>query len=285
MVCLVLARALSLPRMNTQRTARLSGRLLALGLVFAAPSLLAADTTASSAEALVARMVDTVGSMSDLHGLRDVEYTYVYRTPDGKTDLSVERHLFDGHLSWGRYPIHEAFAMPGAPGEVVMGTGRDGPWLVVNGQRITDTKKVGTAAFLRPTNFYWFAMFQKLQDPGVQLALMSPQTVDGVRYARVKMTFAPQGDKRTDDYILYFNPDTGLVDQFLFTVRQAGITDPLLMKVNYEKIDGIMLPTRRKYAPADWNGAVKKDAWTDQLILGVHFNNGFRPQDFDPPSS
>lgn len=256
-----------------------------------AAAILAATSSADAAPRdpkaarLVDRLVSKVGSMADLHQRRDVQYTYVYRTPDGKADISEERYLFNGELSWARYPIHDVFALPGAPGEVVMAVGPSGPWVTAGGKRMTDPQMVGAASFLRPTNFYWFAMFQKLQDPGVNLEPMSPQTVNGTKYERVKMTFDSQGAAKTDDYVLYFNPRTGLVDQFLFSVRGAGIEGPFLMKVEFENVDGLLLPTRRKYAAADWTGKVTKEAWTDEIMLGVHFNNGFKPADFAPPSA
>ena len=57
------------------------------------------------------------------------------------------------------------------------------------------------------------------------------------------------------------------------------------MKVEYEEIAGLKLPTKRKYAPADWDGNLKNDNWTAEISTGVKFNNGFDKSMFDKPSS
>ena len=78
-----------------------------------------------------------------------------------------------------------------------------------------------------------------------------------------------------DRFILYINPTTYRIDQFLYTAVGFGVTTPSLMKLKYEQINGIYLSTYRKYAPADWNGHVTSDSWTEQITENVKFNNGF----------
>ena len=56
---------------------------------------------------LVYEMVQKVGNYSKLAEKKDVVYTYKYQTPDGKTDLSTEKYIFDGELSYGAYEQHE----------------------------------------------------------------------------------------------------------------------------------------------------------------------------------
>jgi len=85
-------------------------------------------------------------------------------------------------------------------------------------------------------------------------------------------------------YLLYINPTTWRVDQFLFTVLDFGRTDPLLMEVEYERVEGVLLPVRRRYTPSDWAGKVPADAqWTDEISLGIRFDNGFGAALFAAP--
>jgi hypothetical protein len=42
--------------------------------------------------------------MEKLRTFRDVEYKYTYRDKKtGKADISIERYVFDGELSWAKY--------------------------------------------------------------------------------------------------------------------------------------------------------------------------------------
>jgi len=56
---------------------------------------------------LVYNMVQKVGDYHKLSEKKDVVYTYTYQTPDGKTDISTEKYIFDGEISYGRYDKHQ----------------------------------------------------------------------------------------------------------------------------------------------------------------------------------
>ena len=115
----------------------------------------------------------------------------------------------------------------------------------------------------------------KLLDPGVNHKLLPIRNVNGIDYKIVEMTFGENVGETSDKFVLYINPNTYRIDQFLYTATGFGVTEPSLMKVEYEKIDGVYLSTYRKYAPADWDGNVVKESWTEQFTRNVKFNNGF----------
>ncbi|NIR52733.1 hypothetical protein GWN75_30140, partial [candidate division KSB1 bacterium] len=48
-----------------------------------------------------------------------------------------------------------------------------------------------------------------------------------------------------------------------------------LMKVNYEEVAGLKLPTNRKSVAANWDGEPKNDKWTAEISEDIKFNNGF----------
>ena len=56
---------------------------------------------------------------------------------------------------------------------------------------------------------------------------------------------------------------------------------PLLMKVSYENVDGLLLPTRRVYTPANsWeSGEPESDKWVEETMMNIRFRNGFKKSD------
>ncbi len=47
-------------------------------------------------------MVQKVGDCGKIYNKKSVEYTYTYQTPDNKTDISTEKYIFEGELSYGK---------------------------------------------------------------------------------------------------------------------------------------------------------------------------------------
>lgn len=228
---------------------------------------------------LVYNMVQKVGDLSKLYDKKDVVYTYTYQTPDGKTDVTTEKYIFDGELSYGAYKKHER-TLPELTGSIEQGYDGKEYWIKNDGKSLEDEKLLKMVAFNRPTNFYWFAMMQKLLDEGVQYEYLNEKLIDSVQYDIVKVTFDSTDGKPKDIYQLYINKDTNLVDQFLFTVVDFNKTDPLLMKMEYENIDGLMIPTKRKYKASNWNAEVTDEPWILVNWTDIKFNNGLKVEDF-----
>ncbi len=229
---------------------------------------------------LVYGMVQHVGTYQKLIELKDVSYRYTYQTPDGKKDISIEKYIFDGELSYGKYEQHDrTFAdLTG-----IIEQGYDGQiyWLKHEGQVVDDSLKLKRVAFNRPTNFYWFAMFQKLLDPGVEYNYLGDTTIDNKIYDKVDISFQSEDHKPTDIYRLFINQKTGLVDQFLFTVADFGVMEtPLLMQCQYEKVDGLMIPNQRRYKKSTWDAEVTDDPWIMVTWSDISFNNNLTIEDF-----
>ncbi|MHA7100304.1 hypothetical protein [Roseivirga pacifica] len=227
---------------------------------------------------LVYHMVKKVGDYQTLASKKDVTYTYT--TPDGKSDISTEKYIFDGELSYGLYQQHER-TLPELNGSIEQGYDGQTFWLKHNGKLITDTTALKRVAFNRPTNFYWFAMFQKLLDPGLNYEFIGEQSIESNSYNVVKITFDQVGDKVTDTYQLYINKETNLVDQFLFTVADFGvIEEPYLMQLAYEPVADMLIPTKRKYKPSDWNATVTDAPWITVNWTNIQFDNDLEIADF-----
>ncbi len=229
---------------------------------------------------LIIEMVDAVGGRDRLYSLKDIEYTYSYQNLiKNKTDISTERYIFDGELSWGKYQQRDLY-MPDKQGAVIQYFNGTNTLMSLNGELINDKEMINEADFMRKTNFYWLTMVYKLLDDGITYEKMSNQIVDGLDYYRVKISYSEGVGDAKDTYVLYINPKTKLVDQFLFSVMDYGIDTPFLMKVEHEEIEGLKLMTHRKYIKATWAGEVTGLEWTgDELSENLKFNNGFKPSD------
>ncbi len=282
---IALTRTQTTPQAFIVRMALLAAALVAtLG-----PQAQAADR-ASDAKAteLIGKVAAAVGSYADLQAKGDVQYTYVFRDNNTFTsDISTERYLFDGELSWGSYAPHhhKKFVFPDQEGAVVQGWDGESAWTTLNGQVVAEPQAVGLAQFIRKTNFYWFSMMHKLSDPGTTHRYKGTREVNGVAYEVVEMTFDMPEGAQSDTYYLYIHPETHRVDRFLFTVVDFGITDPVLMEVSYQRFGDIQLPVARRYTPAlSWDGDVDpKAVWIDQQMTDIQFGNGFGPEDFEAP--
>ena len=233
----------------------------------------------NKAHQLVYQTVEKTGDYSELSPKKDVVYTYTYKTPDGKTDTSTEKYIFNNELSYGLYTKHER-TLTHLSGNIEQGYDGKEFWLKNNGEIILDSIALKRVAFNRPTNFYWFTMIQKLLDPGVNYEYIKEENIGNNEYDIVKITFNSEDNKPKDVYQLYINKNTKLIDQFLFTVVDFGKTDPFLMKLQYENIEGILIPTKRKYKNSNWNAKVTNKPWIFVNWTNIKFNNGLKIADF-----
>ncbi|EDP96154.1 hypothetical protein U8527_14680 [Kordia algicida OT-1] len=229
---------------------------------------------------LIYKLVQKVGNYETLRAKKDVVYTYTYTTPDGKSDKSTEKYIFENELSYGKYIQHER-TLPQLKGTLEQGYDGKEYWLKVDKKLINDTTALKRVMFNRPTNFYWFTMFQKLLDPGLNYEYIGEKEIDSKKYDIVKVSFESKNDIPTDIYQLYINKETGLVDQFLFTVVDFGVVkEPLLMQIDYEKIDGFLIPTKRKYKKSTWQADVTDAPWITVNWSDIKFDNNLTKKEF-----
>jgi hypothetical protein len=239
-----------------------------------------AKTFQNKGHELVYNMVQKVGNYSKLYNKKDVVYTYSYTTPDGKTDITTEKYLFNGELSYGEYKKHERTS-PDLEGSIEQGYDGNEYWIKHDEKVLTDEKLLDKVKFNRPTNFYWFTMMQKLLDNGLHYEYLGERTISENDYDIVKVTFDLNGKENTDIYQLYINKETLLVNQFLFTVVDYGVIDePFLMVMEYEEIDGLLIPTQRKYKKSTWDAGVTEGPWINVTWSDIQFGNGLTIEDF-----
>ena len=110
--------------------------------------------------------------------------------------------------------------MPGAGGTVVQSLVNNQAACAQDGKLMEDSQIVGGTDFLRRANYFWFAMFFKLNDPGTIHKYLGQEEVEGTNYHKISVSYESEetGKEQNDAYILYLNPETMLVDQFFFSL-------------------------------------------------------------------
>ena len=104
---------------------------------------------------------------------------------------------------------------------------------------------------------YWLAAPYKLRDPGVTLAHDGTETVDGVEYEKLLLTFDGVGLTPGDRYWMYVHPETGLVDRWAYVlegqVGDDGAPSPTVWEWRgwREMGSGILLAPERVQVPGE----------------------------------
>jgi hypothetical protein len=118
-------------------------------------------------------------------------------------------------------------------------------------QSPADSTPTVSPRFWSLTPYYFVGLPFVLADEGILFDQLEDETLDGVDYQRVKITYAEgTGDADDDYYILYLNPETKQVDALNYIVSYPGFFEngkhlpEKLMRITDKKaVDGIILPT------------------------------------------
>lgn len=232
-------------------------------------------------EELLNALITLNGGYEKLAAKKDVQFNYLYDNYDKGKDVSLERHIFDGEHSWGSYETHQRNVLPDQKGLALQSLVDGKPALTLNGEPITDEKVLAGTVFLRKVNFYWFTMMYKLQDPGTHYKYIGTEVLNGITYDKVSLTYNADVTKKenNDEYILYFNPETHLIDLFYFSLPDWGIDKPILrMTLEYEIVDGLHISTVRKSYVPNEQGVYQLNG--EYIFSNIKFNNGFKKEDF-----
>jgi len=65
-------------------------------------------------------------------------------------------------------------------------------------------------------------------------------------------------------------------------VADYGVMDtPFLMKLNYQDVDGLLIPVQRRYKKSTWNAAEDDSDWIKANWSNIKFDNGLSVEDFE----
>ena len=223
------------------------------------------------------------GGWDKLWEQKDVEFNYSYVYPQsGQEDLSMERYVFDTEESWAKYTKHQINVLPEMDGEVIQYYDGQEAKVMYDTTLMDDPEVVAGAQFLRKANYFWFVMMYKLDNPGAQYEYLGSEEVESVNYDKVKVSYDAEvtGKEQNDTYVLYVNPETKMVDQFLFSLPVLGVTEPaIIMKLTYEDVNGFKLATNRRIFMPSENGYSEEPNLV-QTMTNIRFNNGFTQESF-----
>lgn len=134
---------------------------------------------------------------------------------------------------------------------------------------------------------YWLIMPYKLQDPGVNLRLDGEETIDGVVYDKLHLSFESVGLTPGDQYWAYINRQTGLMDRWAYILQDFEKDRPaeVWTWTGWQKHGGIQLaPNRRNVTKPD----VQRELPLDNLAVLATLPDGVftelaTPGDIAPP--
>ena len=249
---------------------------------FASQSAIAQKQIDAKSRMILDNMKKVVGSYDDFRTKKDVQFDYIYDNFDAGKDVSQEKFIIEGESTWAKYTVHQRNVLPGTEGIVEQSLIKGKPQVTLNGKFVTDEQALGGTIFIREVNPFWFSMIYKLEDGSTIYKYLGEEEVDGKSYDKVSLKYdnGLTGKAADDEYILYFNQKTHLLDLFYFSLPAFGVNDPILKMVhNYEVIDGIYVPTVRKsYGPNPQTGEYALNG--EYTFKNVKFNNGFKESDF-----
>jgi len=154
------------------------------------PTSVATET--NEATLLLQQMVASLGGLDAYKALDDVTYTYTYRDMlKGVQDVSTEKYLYDGELSWAEYTEHSKNVFPDKEGPVVESWNGKQAWLIVEGNFVPAPPALKMVGFSRITSFFWFNMMYKLLDEGTVHEQLPNRELEGVDY-QIDCTSTPQ---------------------------------------------------------------------------------------------
>lgn len=226
---------------------------------------------------LLIAVAEANGGQKQLRMNKDVAFEYYYTKPDGMRDVSEERYIFDGEISWAKYTEHNVNVPADLEGDVVQYFDGKSASCYVGGTMMEDPKLIGMGQFLRQANYMWFSMMFKLSDPGTISSYQGRKEHKGEMYDMVQLSYdsTSTGKAQNDAYVLYINPKTHLVDYFNFSLPAMGVNVPALhAELHYEEIDGIQVVVERNmFAPNPETGEMAP--MVGQKLMNVKFNNGY----------
>ena len=198
----------------------------------------AAEAT-PSVDDLVARVTAGLGGEEAWRETRYIVFEFAGRRSHW-WDRATGRHRMEGTTREGaHYVVLETVQDEGSTGRAWRDgeevAGEDGAKMVADAY----------AAWVNDT--YWLISPYKLRDPGVHLEAAGQRTVDGVTYDLLHLSFGEVGLTPGDQYWMFINPETGLVDRWEY-VLQSQEPPPTMWKwVDWTRYGaGIMLSSRRE---------------------------------------
>ena len=184
------------------------GLVLALALGLLPPAPAAAETRDPKAVEIAERLYQTVGGPSwetapivrfTFAGFR----THTWEKATGRHRLEGKTREGDSYVVLSNLETREGAAWKN--GEKV------------EGEELGKLLELAYGAWIN--DVYWLAFPMKLLDPGVNLTYDGEETLDGMVYDKLKLTFEGVGLTPGDTYWASVNRETGLLDRWAYVLE------------------------------------------------------------------
>jgi hypothetical protein len=215
------------------------------------PAARAADAQArlstSEAGRLILAAIDAHGGLATYYERGDLTFRFRYAPVEGRPATDTLQRID----TWSSRAVHQLNDAP----DTRFGWTGEAAWV-----HPPDATLPTNPRFWALTPYYFVGVPFVFADPGVALALDTPETFEGRTFARVRVTFAEGvGDAPDDYYVVLIDPETHRVGGVRYIVTYAGFfpdgghsPEKLMTYDGSQVVDGITLPqTFRTFALGD----------------------------------
>jgi hypothetical protein len=228
--------------------------------ILAPPRVNAADETAQK---IADQMMEALGGRDRWDHTRFVHFRF---SRQGK-GLEITWDRFDG-----RYRL-EATNDAGVPFVVVMNLQTRQGNAALDGRALEGaelSEYLNRAAHMWAGETYWLLMPYKLRDPGVALSYEGEETVGGVVYDKLHLSFEKVGFTPGDQFTAYVNRSTHLMDRWQFKLESGFAGD--FQWSNWQRFGGILLATERtgpKGEKITFDNIIVSDSLPDEVFTSL----------------
>jgi hypothetical protein len=235
-------------------------KALLVAMLFGAACEAAADEKAT---AIAYDMMKALGGQENWDRARFIRFTFVRQ--GRRLNLTWDRDT-------GRYRL-EAMNDAGVPYVVVMNLHtRQGKAALegrpLDGQELSEYLNLANRVWTGET--YWLLAPYKLRDPGAILAYEGEESAGGVVQDRLHLRFENVGLTPGDQFWLYVNRNTHLLDRWRFKLQ--GGTEGDFRWTGWERFGGILLATERVGATGErilFEDIIVTDSMPDEVFSSL----------------
>ena len=169
------------------------------------------DADREKARVIAEEVMEAMGGWDNWHATRYIGFSF----------FGFRTHYWDKDT--GRYRVSWTDRESGQSHVILMNLQTGEGTAYVDGTEVTDAGERNRSlerargAWINDT--YWLLMPYKLQDPGVDLVYAGEEDVDGIVYDTLHLSFDEVGNTPGDEYWAYINPDTRLMDRWVYLLQ------------------------------------------------------------------
>lgn len=230
---------------------------------------------------IVRRAIDAAGGWNAWQERQDAEFvaTLTIFAPDGE----VSSETIFAHRNLLHRPGVRVDSI-GLVDEVVFGFDGGREWMLRGGRAVTSVTGTAFTRFHAMADALWFGLPFTLAERPVELSYLGPEAGEDKSWERVRVAFNDAAVP-ADWMVLYFDPETGLIDRVHARITAEFLEHPLWVgrMRDYRDIGGLRKERRRFFYPADVEGKIVGALAAEELVEHVRFNTNPAADLFSAP--